>query len=246
MKIYIASDFHLKFDENKNEVERLKKVLDFLSLVEKEAGMLILNGDIFDLWFAWNSVIIKGYFPILRKFADIRENGCKIIFIAGNHDFWFGDFLAEQLDIKIYKDFFATEIDGKNIFVTHGDKYTSNDLRYKIFRALVRNKIVMEIFALIHPDFALKIGKHLSRSSRTNRTTKMKMKTREQGMIKHSNKILENYDIVIMGHSHLPKIIEFKNGIYANAGDWLVNNSYLKMVDGKLELCRFAQSEDLS
>ena len=140
MRVYFASDFHLKFIENQEDKERREKVISFLDSLVGNADLLVLNGDVFDLWFTWNTVMIKGYFPILKKLADISESGCRIVFTAGNHDFWFRDFLTDYLDIELFEDSFSEVIDGKSVYVTHGDLYTKNDFRYKLFRSLVRNK----------------------------------------------------------------------------------------------------------
>ncbi|MDA3814674.1 MAG: UDP-2,3-diacylglucosamine diphosphatase, partial [Candidatus Cloacimonetes bacterium] len=61
MNVYIASDFHLKFVENAEDKKRREKVLSFLDSIKDDADLLILNGDIFDLWFVWKKFIIKGY-----------------------------------------------------------------------------------------------------------------------------------------------------------------------------------------
>ena len=236
MRVYIASDFHLKFIENQEDRERRDKVISFLNSLIGKADLLILNGDIFDLWFTWKTVMIKGYFPILKKLADLRESGCRIVFIAGNHDFWFRDFLIDYLDIEIYNDSFSETIDNKKIFVTHGDLHTKNDTRYKIFRSLIRNKFVMWIFGSIHPDFALKLGRSMSRTSSGKKASQELMQIREKGLIDFAEKKLNDCDLVIMGHSHIPRLNHFDNGIYANAGDWVQNSSYLKMIDGEIEL----------
>ncbi|RLC45692.1 MAG: UDP-2,3-diacylglucosamine hydrolase [Candidatus Cloacimonadota bacterium] len=239
MRVYFASDFHLKFIENQEDKERREKVISFLDSLVGNADLLVLNGDVFDLWFTWNTVMIKGYFPILKKLADISESGCRIVFTAGNHDFWFRDFLADYLDIELFEDSFSEVIDGKSIYVTHGDLYTKNDFRYKLFRSLVRNKIVMKIFGCMHPDFALNIGRSMSRSSRKRKVPHKLSKKREQGLIDFAKKKLNECDIVVMGHSHIPRLEKFDNGIYANAGDWVQNSSYLKMIDGKIELLNY-------
>lgn len=239
MRVIIASDFHLKFHENEEDLQRKNRVLNFLDSLIGEIDLLILNGDVFDLWFTWKNVIIKGYFPVLKKLADIKEKGCRIVFIAGNHDFWFRDFLTNFLDIEVYRNSFIEEIDGNKILVSHGDLYTSNDWRYKLFRSLVRNRLVMKIFELLHPDLALGIGRLMSRSSRKKRTSKDLTIKREKGLIKFARKQLKIFDIVIMGHSHLPKIEKFENGIYANAGDWILNNTYLEMIDGEIKLIKY-------
>jgi len=236
MKVYIASDFHLKFEENAEDTKRRERVLSFLDSIKDDADLLILNGDIFDLWFVWKKFIIKGYFPILHKLQQLREKGVRIVFIAGNHDFWFKDFLTETLGIEVYKDDFCKTIDGVNTFVSHGDRYTSNDLRYQIFRRMIRNKFIMWIFGNLHPDLALNIGKNMSRSSRKQQPTDETLNKRERGLIQFAKNKLNETDLVILGHSHIPKIENFKNGIYANAGDWIDNSSYLTMTNGKIEL----------
>ncbi len=236
MKVYIASDFHLKLQEQKEDKIRREKVINFLMSLRGKAELLILNGDIFDLWFSWKNVIIKGYFPILKVLSELRENGCRIIFIAGNHDFYFGNFLRDYLKIEVYTDAYSTVIDGKKVYITHGDQHTSNDLRYKIFRILTHNKFIMKIFAMIHPDVSLKIGNLMSRSSRKQQASKKLLEKREAGLIKFAKKKMDEFDIVILGHSHIPKILKFENGIYANSGDWIENYSYLELINGKINL----------
>jgi len=239
MKVYIASDFHLKFVENDEDKKRKQRVLNFLESIKNDADLLILNGDIFDLWFVWKKFIIKDYFSILGKLNQLRENGIRIVFLAGNHDFWFRGFLTETLGIEVYTEFFNETIDGVNTFVTHGDRYTSNDLRYQIFRRMIRNKFIMWIFGNLHPDLALNIGKNMSRSSGKMQVVDNKQNKREQGLIQFAKKKLNEVDLVIMGHSHIPKIERLENGIYANAGDWLHNNSYLTIIDGKIGLHKY-------
>ena len=180
MRVYFASDFHLKFTKKNIDTEQHKKIISFLDSLIGNSDLLILNGDIFDLWFVWKTVIIKGYFPILKKLADLRESGCRIVFIAGNHDFWFRDFLTNFLGVEIYPDSFSETIDDMKIFVSHGDLYTTNDFRYKIFRSLIRKKFFKKLFELFHPDFSLALGKLLSRSSR-DRKSHPELERKSQG-----------------------------------------------------------------
>jgi UDP-2,3-diacylglucosamine hydrolase len=239
MNVYIVSDFHLKFVENSEEIKRREKVLDFLDSIKNDADLLILNGDIFDLWYVWKKFIIKGYFPLLLKLHQLREMGVRIVFTAGNHDFWFKDFLTGTLGIEVYEDYFFETIDGVRTFVSHGDRYTTNDLRYQLFRKLIRNKFVMWVFGSLHPNLALSIGSNMSRSSRKQKVADNKLNRREQGLIQFAKDKLKDTDLVILGHSHLPKIEKFENGIYANAGDWINNYTYLQMKDGKIKLHKY-------
>ena len=94
----------------------------------------------------------------------------------------------------------------------------------------------MWIFGNLHPNFALNIGKNMSRSSQKQQPTDDTLNKREQGLIQFAKKKLNEIDLVILGHSHIPKIERYENGIYENAGDWINNSSYLTITNGKIEL----------
>lgn len=236
MKIIIISDTHIKFVENAEDKARRERVTSFLQNLPQDTDMLILNGDIFDLWFDWNSVIIAGYYDFIHELKVVITKGIKVVLLAGNHDFWFNGFL-ERLGIEIYSDYFITIDNQKQIYLTHGDKYTSNDFRYFIFRNLLRNPVTKFIFNLVHPELSLNIGKKLSRSSRDRQDSPEITKRKNQGLVNFAEKkIKEGYHIVCMGHAHNPQKLAINDGYYLNSGDWIVHNSYIQIINGNAEL----------
>jgi UDP-2,3-diacylglucosamine hydrolase len=237
--IYIASDFHLKFVETPDDKERRKRVLAFLDSIKEDADVLILNGDIFDLWYVWKKVIIKGYFDVYKKLADIKEAGCRIIFISGNHDFLFRDFLTESLGIEVHQTFFNEVINDTKIYVTHGDQLTRNDIRYRFYNSLMRSNLVMKFFELMHPDLALKLGIMMSRTSRNRKKNTPKYVAMGKEMDNKAHKLLKENDIVALAHSHVPKKEITKDGIYLNSGGWLFGGSYIKIQEDKVEVVQF-------
>ncbi len=238
MKSIFVSDTHIKFKENSEDKLRSALFLDFLHSLKGNTDLLVLNGDIFDLWLAWKHVIIREYFPVLTALAELSQNGTRIVMTPGNHDFWFGDFLKSQIGIEICPKNFVEKIDGKNFFIDHGDRYTKNDLRYHIFRSLVRNNLVKCIFASLHPDLALEFGIKLSRSSRKRRIPPKKRELMVNSLQKAALDLLgtRKYDFVIFSHSHVPVLLTNENGIYANTGDWITNYSFLEFSAGVLTL----------
>ncbi|MCD4651397.1 MAG: UDP-2,3-diacylglucosamine diphosphatase [Candidatus Cloacimonetes bacterium] len=247
MRLIVVSDFHLKYDENTEDHQRCEKVLSFLVSLIGCTDMLVLNGDIFDLWYTWKRVIIKDYFQVLRTLADIHDSGCRIVITAGNHDFWFRDFLEGEIGIEIYPDFLSEIIDRKKAFFAHGDVYTSSDTRYQIYRSLIRRRWVMKIFEFFHPDFSLKIGKQWSRSSRGHKRPSASQQRKEAGLNKKARELIESgYDMVFFGHSHQPHIESYMHGYYLNSGDWLQHNSYLEVIDGKPELKIYKNKGELN
>lgn len=236
MKIIVISDTHIKFTEEDEDLARRLRVTSFLHSLPSDTDMLVLNGDIFDLWFDWNNVIIAGYYDFIHELKSVLDRGIKIILLAGNHDFWFNGFL-ERLGIEIYPDFYILKDNNKKIYFTHGDKHTSNDIRYFLFRNLLRNRITKFIFNLIHPEISLNVGKKMSRSSRDRQDAPQIALRKNQGLVDFAEKkILTGFDLVIMGHAHNPQKIEIRDGYYLNSGDWIVHNSYLEIISGKAEL----------
>ncbi|HOH46789.1 MAG TPA: UDP-2,3-diacylglucosamine diphosphatase [Candidatus Cloacimonadota bacterium] len=247
MRICIVSDVHYKFTGLKPEDQpRQQMVLEFFRSLIGSYDLLVLNGDIFDLWSEGKHSLIKQYFPLLKILADIREAGCKLIYISGNHDFWFGDFFRDYLGAEIYDKSYSLTTDGKRILISHGDLYTINDLRYKIFRFLIRSRPIRAIYSLMHPDLALSLGSKLSRTSSKRKLHKPGQRKRSEGLELYAGKLINRnkYDLVFMGHSHNPVFKTFGKGIYGNSGDWLKSFSYIKVIDGNPELCHYDSKEN--
>ncbi len=236
MKIIVISDTHIKFIENEEDRERRERVTSFLQNLPQDTDLLVLNGDIFDLWFDWNSVIIAGYYDFIHVLKSVIMRGIRVVMLAGNHDFWFNGFL-ERLGIEIYSDYFIMIDNQRKFYFTHGDKHTTNDFRYFVFRNLLRNPVTKFIFNLVHPELSLNIGKRLSRSTKERQDPPEIIQKKNQGLVDYAKKKLkDDYQLVIMGHTHNPQKLEFTDGCYLNSGDWIVHNSYIEVIDGNAKL----------
>lgn len=242
MRICILSDIHYKYHQlNSEDIENRDYIHRFLEQAVGKYDLMVLGGDIFDLWYDWRYSIVKQYFPLLVRLYNLKQNGCRLVMVSGNHDFWFNDFLPEYIGIELYEESFSIEDEGKKIHICHGDKYTVNDLRYHIFRQLIRLPLMKRLFGLFHPDIALSIGSKMSRSSRTRRDGRRMRIRKHEGLRAYAGKMIREHkkDFVIMGHSHNPLVEELFGGIYANSGDWIMHHSYIEIISGKLSLRYF-------
>jgi len=243
VRICVLSDLHLKFCElDTAEQERHQLILKLLERSIGKYDLMVLNGDIFDLWSETRNTIVKQYFPYLHAFARLREAGCRFVYISGNHDFWFGSFFRNVLPMDLHDEAFSLEADGKNMLFCHGDLHTVNDTRYQIFRKLIRSKVVKGIYDLLNPDLGLNLGKRLSRSSRLRRINPLHLAQKAAGLERYASLQIKQkgYDIVVMGHSHKPCLSKIGDGVYANAGDGVRSFSYVNIIDGNVELCNYA------
>lgn len=239
MRICIISDLHCKYSKlSAEDKENNALVLSFLDQAKGKYDLLILNGDIFDLWYDWKYTIIKQYFPLLVKLYEIAQAGCRIVHITGNHDFWFGDFLPDYLDVQLVAEAFVFSADEKKTYVCHGDTHTVNDLRYQVFRRIIRLPLMKKVFGLLHPDFALGLGSMMSRSSRIRKDSPDLKARKNEGLRSYAKKLIKSgrADYVVMGHSHHPELIQFGTGYYANSGDWINHHSYIEIISGKIQI----------
>lgn len=238
MKIICISDIHLLLYESEEEKKKIEKLDSFFSyLCKNPPDKLIIAGDLFDVWYEYQMVLPKHYFYILHKLKIVQESGVKLLYLAGNHDFRFVDFFQKQFDTEIFFDDYKFQCGKHKFFISHGDEFTYNDVRYHILKSILRNRFVNFLFGLLHPDIGLKLGKFMSRSSKKYKKPVSRMKKHERGMTDFAKqKFDEGFDYVIMGHIHKPRIISFDKGIYINLGDWINHFSYLIIDENSVEM----------
>lgn len=214
--------------------------------------LLILNGDIIDIW-QFN----KYYFPeehtaVLQEIMQFATSGIPTYHLTGNHD----DLLRRYTEFSFSNihlvDSMLLEVDGKTAWIYHGDAFDHSVggvarmlaqfggwcYDWSIFFNRQLNKLLRKIG--LKPVFISKKIKD------TVKSAVKKMNDFEQKGIDLG--IEKGYDYVICGHVHRPTIKKHSNEngdstIYLNSGDWLENLTSLEYTDGKWSLYRY-QEED--
>jgi UDP-2,3-diacylglucosamine hydrolase len=235
---YLISDAHLGVAPPETEVELLR----FLEHLDGRARTLIVNGDLFDFWFEWRSVIPRVGFRVLATLARLAERGTSILWIAGNHDCWGGEVLRQDVGVDYHVGPWRGAIDGWSARIEHGDGLrNAEDRRYRLLRAVLRNPVSIRAFRLLHPDLGIRIALGSSHASRNYRA-------RDGGAGLRAVALRElaadaSLDLLVFGHSHVP-VLETLAGraLYANAGTWLDDTTYLRIDDQTIELRRFRGS----
>ena len=234
-KIYFFSDAHLgigSIDEDRAKEHRL---IDFLSSIQHDAEAVYIVGDLFDYWFEYRTVIPKNYFRLLAKLAELADLGIELHFIVGNHDFWMKEYFTEEFGMKVYTEPIEATLHGKRFYIHHGDGLLKDDLGYKILKKILRNKVNIFLYSLIHPDITGGIARW---SSRTSRKYTSNRSYEGSGMGEFAaKKIQEGFDFVIMGHNHVPSRQNIGKGTYINLGDWITSNTYAVYNNTTLNLC---------
>ncbi|EQB62763.1 MAG: Metallophosphoesterase [candidate division Zixibacteria bacterium RBG-1] len=236
-KIYFISDAHLGRESISLESQKEQKLLAFLSQIENECETLYVLGDLFDFWFEYKNLIPKQFASTLFALKKLKNSGTKIIYLAGNHDFWLGDFLPQQLEISVHPNHLEVSHQGKKLFLTHGDGLAKKDIGYRVLKKILRNKVNIWLYRQLPADFSFWLAQKVSHSS--GNYTQQKNIEYQEYLNFAKGKINSGFDFVIMGHIHQPILEKIDKGYYVNVGDWMKNFSYGVLEEGELRLEKF-------
>ncbi len=244
--IYFVSDAHFGAESFEAERARLDKFLAFLRHARTRAKTLYIVGDLFDFWFEYKQVLPKTHVMIFTELAALMEAGVEVWYLAGNHDFWIGDFFSKTLGISISLDPMTLDIDGRRVYLTHGDDLTAgHDHGYRFLRRLVRSKLAIGAYHWIHPDLGIPFARWASRSSRGYSTAKKFVLNKTLGSA-IEKKFIEGYDVIIMGHIHYADHLHYENGECLMLGDWITAFTYLIYEDGGFRLHQWENETEAS
>jgi UDP-2,3-diacylglucosamine hydrolase len=229
---YIISDAHLGVASP--QIER--SLVSFLRGLAGEAKSLVINGDLFDFWFEWKTVIPRQSFRALAALAELHDAGLDILWVAGNHDCWGGEILREDVGVSYNVAPWEGSIAGWKVRIEHGDGLRDREDRgYRFIRPIMRHPLAIKAFRMLHPDWATRIAQGSSNASRTYRA-----RDEGRGLREYAKRELgsaTDLDLLVYGHSHVAALEQVENGrIFANAGSWLDAPTYLKLTDEAVEL----------
>ena len=120
---------------------------------------MYIVGDLFDFWYEYKKYIPKIYFSFLYKFKILVDKGIEIHYLAGNHDFFLGEFFDREIGIKTWIDEYEFSLNGKNFYIWHGDGLGKKDVGYRIIKKIMRSRVNQKIFSWIHPDVGFFIAR---------------------------------------------------------------------------------------
>jgi len=244
------SDAHLPtrkgFSPQRSAVEQFLR-----SLRDRDIAAIYVLGDLFDLWFEYRAAILGYHFGVLKEFAELRNTGTQLHLVVGNHDYWAGAFLRDEVGFHIHKEPLIVEFDGRRVYMCHGDGLNRKDLVYKVMRPILRFRPCIAGFRLIHPDFAVMLGRLASKFSRRNADyVEAGKKSEARAIRSFAGRMLErpDIDVVIAAHCHIPceETIEAngKQKLYLNTGDWIARFTYVEYYENKFTLKRFTPAQE--
>ncbi len=222
-----------------DDLEQRDRVIRFLKNVASQAEGLWIGGDLFDFWYEWRHAIPKIHFEVVAALKKLVDQGVAVHLIPGNHDFAISNFFTDQIGATIHHSPSEIELDGQRIYWHHGDGVAPSDGGYRLLKRVLHNRTAQAMFRWIHPDVAMGIALMTSKSSRYKSDTIGVPPDEEYEAFAKEILALGKNDVVLMGHTHIPRIDRFGQGWYINTGDFIIERTYVVLENGKWRMERF-------
>jgi UDP-2,3-diacylglucosamine hydrolase len=236
LRAYFLSDLHLGAYPETEQVS-VPRLMAFLDHVVEAGGQLYIVGDLLDFWFEYSTVVPRRPFQLLARLKRMVDQGCEVTYIAGNHDYWMGDFLGKEVGVRPIRDVLETTLDGRRFFISHGDGIATTGKRgYRALKCVLHSRIVTTGFRILHPDLGLRLAGAFSRLSR-RRSSRNSNDPNLAGFAER--KAAEGFDFLVLGHLHKPQVFEAGGATCLVVGDWIDNFTYGLYKGGRLTLERW-------
>lgn len=221
-----------------------KELLQYLKSIRPE--VLVLNGDIIDMWQFKKSYFPKEHTQIISRILKMSSTGTKVYYLPGNHDDKLRKFVGLSIgNIKIC-DRLELNLNGKKHLFFHGDIFDVT-VNYAKFLAKIGGKSY---------DLLIRFNRFVNKIRNFFNLPNMSFSAKIKAKVKGMAKVIDNFEQsavllgiekkmthVICGHIHQPIIreesINNRKIIYMNSGDWVESLTALEYNFGKWEIYQY-------
>ena len=232
IQVCVLSDLHLgTFGCHAQEIS------DYLKSIQPE--ILVLNGDIIDIWQFRKSYFPPQHMQVIREILKLSTTDTQVYYITGNHDEALRRYSGTQLGNILLDDKLVLQLDGKKVWIFHGDVFDATTQGSAKLLAQLGGKGYDILIWLNH-----RINQLLKLMGKERMSLSKRVKESVKKAVSWINNFEETaaelaidaqYHTVICGHIHQPqkRIIKNEKGevLYLNSGDWIENLTALEYVN---------------
>lgn len=243
MRTIFIADAHLVAPDDYN----YRLLLRFLRGLEGNADALYILGDLFDFWLGFPSNPFPQYDAVIGALERLVERGCRLVYFEGNHDFHLGPMFSRRLKAEIHTGPVIESIQGRRLYICHGDQINKEDRSYRFLRCILRSFPVAASIRCFPPSWAGRIRERLQRKSQADYKIKKSRWDYRQILLKFSGQLLKlGCHGLVTGHFHLALLEKDPATGFTtlSLGDWMERFTYGEISGGELALKTY--SDDLS
>lgn len=243
MSVAIISDVHIR-EEGDKAFQIFHKFMNHDLVMSAER--IVLLGDIFDLMAGAHWQYYKRYQQTFEMIRQALARGQEIQYFEGNHDVHleklFMSFIKKKnlnpRMMKIIRKSYRENRWEKSFYYSHGDEDEIGNESYKKYKRFIHSKPLEFVANYIMPyKFFTRVGESQSDKSKARNTNYDPEKTK--AVYRQSVQVIaeDNYDYIILGHSHIKDEYEGENSkgkkfIYLNNGFAPRSKSFIYIKNG--------------
>lgn len=202
-----------------------QELLAYLNSIQPQ--ILVLNGDIIDIWQFKANYFPPAHIKVLRKVLGMASKGTEVYYITGNHDEALRKFSDTSVGNLHIVDKLVLDLGKEKAWFFHGDVFDASVQKLKWLAKLGKRGYHLLIrLNRGHQWMLHRLGKErysLSQKFKQGvRSAAKYVSDFERTVVELATE--KGYDHVICGHLHQPKkeVHHTKNGncTYLNSGDW--------------------------
>lgn len=235
MRTIFLADAHLKDQADDNYLLLLR----FLKELTGKTDALYIMGDLFDFWLGFPSNPFRQYDEVLDALDKLVASGCRLICFEGNHDFHLGELFSRRLKAEIHPAPTIREIQGKRLYLCHGDQINRADYCYRLLRLLLHNPLTGAAVRFVPLSLANFIKERLQKVSRSKYYAASSRWDYRAIIRKFAAETMQMGCCgLVTGHFHLAFCEQLDDGDFTvlSLGDWMDQLTYGEMVNGELML----------
>jgi UDP-2,3-diacylglucosamine hydrolase len=235
MRAVFFSDAHLRGADD----EGCSLLLSFLRDASRNLDHLFVVGDLFDFWFSRGGVVYPGFQPVIEELAAMQSRGVNIHLFEGNHDFCLAHYFTRYHGIEVFTDAALLQLDGRQLYIAHGDLVDESDRGYRLLRRVLRSRLFSGLQKLLPLPLLWRLARLSSDASKEYLAKPQEALAAKMEAFALA-KFEEGIDAVILGHCHLPAVrthtVTARQRKFVLLGDWLNHRSYLTLDNGSFDL----------
>ncbi len=218
--LLVLSDAHV--GATPPEVE--EALLAFLERAPTLGDSLLLNGDIFDFWFAYSRVIPRLGFHVAAEIRRARKR-IPVAMVGGNHDRWGEDFWERDLDVRFAPLRMELLVGARRVLAVHGDGITESHWSARLLHRITRNPATVAVWKHAPVSVGFWVVDRMTHSlGNTERQEAVLQAASERQRAWGEATLARDPTLgcLVMGHTHRPVLSEpFPGRQFLNPGAWL-------------------------
>jgi UDP-2,3-diacylglucosamine pyrophosphatase LpxH len=219
-----------------------KELASYLKSIKPE--ILVLNGDIIDIWQFKKSYWPKSHMKVIKHIINLAAKGTRVYYVTGNHDETFRRFVGAELGNITICNQLELILDSKRAWFFHGD----------VFDVVIQNSKWLAIVGSVSYDLLIRVNHIVNKVSKLFGKGKVSLSKKIKDNVKSAVKYINNFEetaahvalqkgfeYIVCGHIHhaekrLITITDEGSILYLNSGDWVENLTALEYNNKEWEI----------